>query len=120
MNADGSNVVRVATNPAGPEFDGSWSPDDAWIAYRDSTRGINHDDEIYVASAAGTSRRNLTNDPANDWGPDWSPDGSTIAFNSDRDHLTGTRGYLVAPDGSNLRQIPVDAWFEYPAWSPDG
>ena len=120
MNVDGSHVVRVATNPAGPEFDGSWSPDGAWIAYRDSTRGINQDDEIYIASSDGTDRRNLTSDPANDWGPDWSPDGSTIAFNSDRDHLAGTRGYLVAPDGSNLRRVQVDAWFEYPAWSPDG
>ncbi|TMF34439.1 MAG: hypothetical protein E6I26_12060 [Chloroflexi bacterium] len=120
MNIDGSDFVRVADNPAGPEFDGSWSPDGKWIVYRDSTRGLNTDDEIYIASADGKERRNLTKNPANDWGPDWSPDGTTIAFNSDRDHETGTRGYLVNPDGSNLRRIDVDQWLEYPSWSPDG
>ena len=30
------------------------------------------------------------------------------------------RGYLVDPDGSNLRRIDVDAWVEYPSFSPDG
>jgi len=120
MAVDGSDFVRIAADPAGPEFDGSWSPDGNWIAYRDSTRGINEDDEIFIASADGTSRRNLTDDPANDWGPDWSPDGTTIAFNSDRDHQAGLRGYLVAPDGSGLRRIEVEAWIEYPSWSPDG
>ena len=47
------------------------------------------------------------------------PTGTTIAFNSDRDGGALT-GYLVAPDGSNLRRIDIDAWLEYPAWSPDG
>ena len=30
------------------------------------------------------------------------------------------RGYLVDPDGANLRRIDVDAWVEYPSFSPDG
>jgi Tol biopolymer transport system component len=145
MDVDGSNVVRVADSDAGPEFDGAWSADGQSISYRDSTRGINTDDEIFIASHDGAKRRNLTNDPANDWGPDWSPDGKTIAFNSDRGGgLMG--GYLVHPDGTGLRRIAFmgalgnnyelftidletgnvrrltdspghDGW---PAWSPDG
>jgi TolB protein len=43
-----------------------------------------------------------------------------LPSNSDRDHEDGTRGYLVNPDGSNLRRIEVDMWLEYPSWSPDG
>ena len=119
MDVDGSNVVKVAHDPAGSEFDGAWSPDGAWVVYRDSTRGINDDDEIFIARADGSERRNLTNEPANDWGPDWSPDGSTIAFNSDRDG-DRLRGYLVDPDGSNLRPLDIDIWVEYPSFSPDG
>lgn len=106
MDIDGTNLVEVANDPAGSEFDGAWSPDGEWVVYRDSTRGINENDEIYVARADGSQKRNLTNNPANDWGPDWSPDGSTIAFNSDRDGGI-LRGYLVAPDGSSLRRNPA-------------
>ena len=118
FDVDGSNFVRIAGNP-GAEFDASWSPDGESLVYRDSTRGINEDDEIFVAAADGTGHTNLTNDPANDWGPDWSPDGTTIAFNSDRDG-GAISGYLMAPDGSDLRRIDVDVWLEYPVWSPDG
>lgn len=117
MDVDGSNLVTVAGAP-GPEFDGSWSRDGRWVAYRDSTRGINLDDEIDIAAADGSSKRNLTNNPANDWGPDWSHDGRTIAFNSTRDGPTMS-GYLVNPDGSNLRRIEAEVWIEYPAFSPD-
>ena len=118
FDVNGSNFVRIAGNQ-GAEFDASWSPDGEFVVYRDSTRGINKDDEIFIASANGTGHRNLTNHPANDWGPDWSPDGSTIAFNSDRDG-GALSGFLVAPDGSNLRRIDTNAWLEYPVWSPDG
>jgi Tol biopolymer transport system component len=118
MEADGTNTRAVANRP-GSEFDGAWSPDGRWIVYRDSRRGINQDDEIYVVRADGSSARNLTSNPANDWGPDWSPDGLTIAFNSDRTGA-GLSGYLVSPDGSNLRRIDADVWVEYPSFSPDG
>jgi Tol biopolymer transport system component len=117
MDPDGSNVVMLAEAP-GAEFDGAWSPDGRFVVYRDSTRGLNEDDEIFVVRADGTDAVNITNNPANDWGPDWSPDGSTIVFNSDRDG--GLRGYFVNPDGSDPRPVGVDQWFEYPAWSPDG
>ena len=118
FDVDGSDLVTIAGQP-GAEFDGAWSPDGEWVVYRDSTRGINENDEIFVARADGSERRNITNHPANDWGPDWSPDGSTIVFNSDRDD-GALRGYLVDPDGSNLRPVGFDTWFEYPSWSPDG
>ena len=98
MNVDGSDLRVVAGRP-GAEFDGAWSPDGAFIAYRDSRRGINEDDEIYVVAADGTWARNLSQDPANDWGPDWSPDGQWIVFNSDRDRGP-VRGYLANVAGT--------------------
>ena len=119
MDVDGSNVVTIAADPAGPEFDAAWSPDGQRVVYRDSTRGINDNDEIFVAAADGSERHAITNDPANDWGPDWSPDGTTVVFNSDRDGGK-IRGYLVNPDGTNLRVIDTGVWTEYPSFSPDG
>ena len=118
MRADAADLRRI-TGRAGPEFDGSWSPDGRFVAYRDSRRGINEDDEIYVVAADGTGPRNLTDNPANERGTDWAPDGEWIAFNSDRDGSPLT-GYLVRPDGSDLHRIPGDTWFEYPSFSPDG
>ena len=118
MDVDGTNLVTLA-GEEGAEFDGAWSPDGQWVAYRDSTRGINEDDEIAVVRADGSDRRILTDDPANDWGPDWSPDGRSIVFNSDRGGSL-LRGYLMDPDGTNVRPLGVDAWVEYPSFSPDG
>jgi Tol biopolymer transport system component len=117
-NANGTGLVQL-THETGPQFDPSWSPGGGRIVYRDSRRGINQNDELYVMKADGTGRRDITNDSANDWGPDWSPDGRTIVFNSTR-HGSTMSGYLVNPDGSNLRRIRMDMWVEYPAWSPDG
>ncbi len=117
-DADGSDLRRLTTGD-GPELDAAWAPDGSRVVYRDSQRGFNEDDEIFVVAADGTGATNLTRDPANDWGPAWSPDGSTIAFNSDRDGLP-MGGYLMDPDGTDVRRIPTEVWVEYPTWSPDG
>lgn len=74
MRPDGTDVVSL-TSREGSEFDGAWSPDGQFVVYRDSRRGINEDDEIYIVRADGTGARSVTNDPANDWGPDSSSDG---------------------------------------------
>jgi Tol biopolymer transport system component len=115
---DGSALRQVTALP-GAEFDAAWSPDGQWLVYRDSRRGINVDDEIFIARADGAEPRSLSADPANDWGPDWSADGQWIVFNSDRDGMP-LSGYLVRPDGSDLRRIETNVWVEYPSFSPDG
>ena len=118
VDVGGTGLFRLTTQP-GSEFDGSWSPDGSMIVYRDSRRGINEDDEIYVISADGSGARNLTQDPGNDWGPEWSADGEWIVFNSDRDGYP-MGGYLMRPDGTDVRRIESDTWIEYPSLSPDG
>jgi TolB protein len=111
--ADGSHPRRL-TSGRGPEEDPSWSPDGRRLVYRDSRRGFNLNDEIYVMDRDGSHSRNLTRSPrTNDWGPAWSPDGTLIAFNS------ATRLYVMRPDGTGRRRV-TDAEAEYPAWSPDG
>jgi Tol biopolymer transport system component len=113
---DGSGARRLTSAP-GPQFDPSFSPDGSLIAYRDSRRGINKDDEIWVMDRDGGHARNLTHDHANDWSPAWSPDGTTIAFASTRSGSLEL--WTMASDGSNPRRLSRSP-AEYPSWSPDG
>lgn len=107
VNTDGSGV-RPLTKTPGAVFEGSpaYSPDGRRIAY---TCG---NFELCVMNADGTAQARLT---TNDWprelrydtAPAWSPDGTTIAFVrtvAGKDEI-----WLVAPDGSGLRQLPVAA-----------
>jgi Tol biopolymer transport system component len=103
---------RPLTTRTGPEFDPSWSPDGSQIVYRDSRRGINANDELYIMNSDGSQPRNLTRSSENEWSPSWSPDGKLIAFYA---------GYLyvIRPDGTDRHPI-TKVEGEYPDWSPDG
>ena len=107
VNTDGS-AVRALTKTAGAAYEGSpaYSPDGRRIAY---TCG---NFELCVMNADGSAQARLT---SNDWprelrydtAPAWSPDGTTIAFV--RTVAGNDEIWLVAPDGSDLRQLPVAA-----------
>jgi Tol biopolymer transport system component len=91
------------------------SPDGKWISF--SSRGTRED--LFVASADGSSLRQLTSDAFRERGADWSADGKRIVFYSDR---TGRwEFWSIHPDGSALTQLTrgtVDPWSA--RWSPDG
>jgi Tol biopolymer transport system component len=118
IRADGTHLRRLTSAPA-MEFDPTWAPDGSRIAYRHQT-GDDQTTEIFVMDADGSDARNLTRNHVADWGPAWSPDGREIAWNSSAGAVGfGFYGYVMAPDGSNVRRI-THHYVEYPAWSPDG
>jgi Tol biopolymer transport system component len=123
MNADGSGLRRVTSDPA-TDFDPTWSPEGKRIAYRHQDDiGDDRNTDIYVVSVDGSGARNLTKTPlVADWGPAWSPDGTKIAWNSMRDDPEGgtLHGFVMNADGSAVRRITDQIWVEYPTWSPDG
>ena len=117
MNVDGSDLRVVAGQP-GAEFDGAWSPDGEFIAYRDSRRGINEDDEIY-------GRRQWIRGTEPDPGPRQRLGPRLVAGRAlDRLQLGPRRDPTARlPRGSDDRRRAsdrTDAWFEYPSFSPDG
>ena len=71
MNPDGTGVAQITNDPA-VDFNPSWSPDGAKIAFA-SNRGSPADFDVYVMNPDGSGVTPLTDDPANDGVPDWSP-----------------------------------------------
>ncbi len=127
---DTSNIERirfdrekeVGAGPPEPVTRGSLqvmyidlSPDGEWLAFNSGGK----QEDLYVIRTDGSTRRQLTDDPARDRGPRWSPDGRRIAFYSARGGKYDV--WVVGADGTGLRQIastrPSGAM---PAWSPDG
>jgi Tol biopolymer transport system component len=115
MNADGSGVRNLTTNPA-DDRDPAWSPDGGQIAFHSMRDG---NGEIYVMNADGSNPRNLTNNPASDFHPAWSPDGRQIAFYSDRSG--DGEVWVMNADGSSPRNLTNSPGSDGgAAWSPDG
>lgn len=120
VSADGSGVDRVTSGPAA-EFDPSWAPDGARVAYRHQTEADWNATEIFVSGIDGMGAHDISNnDGPPDWGPTWSPDGSTIGWNTVRSSASGFRLGLADPSGAGFRLVDPGIWVEYPAWSPDG
>jgi Tol biopolymer transport system component/serine/threonine protein kinase len=54
-----------------PMREGRYSPDGFWIAFESWPKGANHD--IYIMTANGAGRRQLTTQPRDDFDPAWRP-----------------------------------------------
>ncbi len=122
MNADGSNIRQLTTDPHG-DFYPAWSPDGSTIAYWSGSStawmtgpGTARWDTI---PADGGSATQLTNNNVSNYEPAWSPDGTQTRTRTDG------RSRVMASDGSDQHLASASAigdaavWGA-PAWSPDG
>jgi dipeptidyl aminopeptidase/acylaminoacyl peptidase len=87
MDADGSNEVRLTSDP-GFDWNPCWSPDGRKIAFTSDRDGNN---EIYIMNSDGTDQVNITNNPVDDRDPAWSTlsiGTSLISSSSEESHET--------------------------------
>jgi len=101
---------RMATGVA-------YSPDGRRIAY---SLADGESAQIFVASADGSSPRQLTNTPFFiNTSPSWSPDGKRLAFVSNRG---GTpQVYVMSSEGGEAKRLTFQGNYnQTPDWSPRG
>jgi Tol biopolymer transport system component len=115
VNDDGSGLRSLVTLVNDNPYYPAWSPDGE-LAFDSSRAGT---PAVFVAAApdlvsALTARRVspvfLMNSAIC---PHWSPDGELIEF------TTGQNAWVVRPDGSGARELPLRVRFDVD-WSPDG
>ena len=111
VEADGSNMVQL-TN--GPHWDNSpsWSPDGNQIVFQRSF--FEGDAYIVTIDVDGSNETPLTAGSTEEHSPSWSPDGATIGYVTENGQLA-----LMAPDGSNRREIVANHSARGMSWSPD-
>jgi TolB protein len=109
MDADGGNVLQLTTTSS-VDVPWSWSPGGRQLAFY-RTGGTSPGD-VYVIDADGEGEMNLTNDAtAADGLGAWAPHGQLIAFSRDPVGPGSPRPWIMQPDGSNAREIPIPASF---------
>ena len=112
---DANGKGRRLVSGAGTNTSPSWSPDGRSIVF-DSDR--DDDWEIFVVPARGGPVTQLTDNDVDDEWPDWSPDGQLIAFSrGDLLELEGSL-YLMRPNGSRQRRVPLQVPAAMPSWQP--
>jgi Tol biopolymer transport system component len=115
MDADGSNVTQLTTEP-GNESAPAWSPDGLRIIF-----AVDRPGGSQIASMApdGSRFRVLTDAPGGQTSPSVSADGRLVAFASTRDGKPEI--YRMNVDGSDQRRLTDDgARDQLPRWLPDG
>lgn len=115
MNANGSNQLRLTTNPA-IDTNPAYSSDGTKIAFVSSRGGLL---KIWVMNADGTNPLRVTSGLGIDATPAWSADGTQIFYSSlQAGHL---QLWAVNADGTNQHQFLADTAIDTtPAASPDG
>ncbi|MGQ9910350.1 MAG: SdrD B-like domain-containing protein, partial [Candidatus Flexifilum sp.] len=80
LGTDGGADFNLSQGVAADDRGPTRAPNAQWIAFTSDRDG---NEEIYIASADGTSIRRVTNNDAADTDPVWSPDSQRLVFESD-------------------------------------
>jgi dipeptidyl aminopeptidase/acylaminoacyl peptidase len=88
----------------------SMSPDGKWVVVDQSTYSMESNEsatQLWLYSADGKARKQLTSAGKKNTAPQWSPDGKQIAFCAKRDGDDVPQLYVIAPDGGEARRVTM-------------
>ncbi|MDX6682737.1 MAG: hypothetical protein QOG94_2776 [Solirubrobacteraceae bacterium] len=120
MDADGSDVRRLTTNPDN-DRQPDWSPSGHDVAYSIDKPNATKNFEVARMTAAGTGHRQLTRSPTDvaSSQPSWRPDGKGILFRRSGPGRTGSIWQMgLLGERPRLRFAPPNDPL-YPTWSPN-
>jgi TolB protein len=89
----------------------SWSPDGTKLAYVSTGLNGQHEDDVYIINANGTSPVRITQDGVAKNSLAWSPDGAKILYSAIQSV------YLMNADGTGITSPCAGRTAR---WSPDG
>ena len=114
---DGTNTVRLTSNPGDDQYPTERAGTVVFTSYRDGNG------ELYAVPSTGGAEQRLTTTAANETQSALSPDGRHIAYLSDESGVP--KLWMCAADGTNPQ--PLTAGFGFagsieasPSWAPSG
>lgn len=120
MQADGSNVVRLTTEPG---YDGGpfFSPDGQRICWRRFTPDGSIA-EVWTMQRDGSDQRQLTRLGAMSWAPFYHPSGEYLIFTTNRHGFANFELYLIDAAGQSqpVRVTYTKGFDGLPVFTPDG
>ena len=128
VNPDGSGLKALTSDPAYDD-QAAFSPDGQKLVFVSTREGGTAN--LWILDLSSLHAQRLTAGAGGDFRPSWSPDGEWIAFSSGRgkpmpfsegrwERLQLAELYIVHPDGSGMKEIPINQGFcGSPKWMGD-
>jgi TolB protein len=122
INADGTNLRKLADAPDHALWGPAWSPDGQQIVVTYVSLDLQQtQNQLYLLNADGTNPRQLTHNDRGNFFATWSHDSRRLAYISQQGTQNETAEiYTINADGSDERRLTNNTAWDYGAtWSPD-
>jgi serine/threonine-protein kinase len=115
MDSHGGSAAQLTDD--GGNVDPSWSPDGRYLAFASTRSGSQ---QIWIMQSDGSDQAQVTDLEDVGGRNSWSADGQSLAFYAGPRASGGRNVYVIAVDGTGLRQLTEFGDNLAPSFSPDG